>query len=51
MAIGDTGQVVTLYNTNYIVLGTAGGSLVYAIKQDDTFPALCYVIDLSELTE
>lgn len=49
MAIGDTGQLVTLYGATYLVLGTAGGTLVYAMKQGEPFPATCYIIDLAEV--
>ena len=49
MAIGDTGTVVTLYGASYLVLGSAGGTLVYAIKQGEPFPATVYVIDMAEV--
>jgi hypothetical protein len=49
MAIGDTGTVIVLYGASYLVLGSAGGTLVYAIKQGEPMPATCYVIDTSEV--
>jgi hypothetical protein len=49
MAIGDTGTIIVLYGASYLVLGTAGGTLVYAIKQGEPMPATCYVIDTAEI--
>lgn len=49
MAIGDTGTVVTFHGEAYLVLGSAGGTLVYAIKQGDPLPAICYIIDMAEV--
>lgn len=49
MAIGDTGTVVVLYGATYLVLGSAGGTLVYAIKQGEPMPATCYIIDMAEV--
>lgn len=48
MPIGDTGQVVVIRGVSYIVLGSAGGTLVYAVKQGEPLPALTYVVDVSE---
>lgn len=45
----DTGQTVTIKEVNYLVLSSAGGTLVYAIKVGEPLPALVYVIDLSEI--
>lgn len=49
MPIGDTGQVVVIHGVSYVVLGSAGGTLAYAVKQNEPLPATTYVIDLSEV--
>lgn len=49
MPLGDTGQVVTIFGVSYVVLGSAGGTLAYAVKQGETLPAITYVIDLAEV--
>lgn len=49
MALGDTGQVVVIHGVSYIVLGSAGGTLAYAVKQGELLPAVTYVVDLSQV--